>query len=285
MTESNPDDTIAWCGACQIEVKGNSNWVAHLESDEHKSNVESLSESRLVKADNIEKKSRKGSKIAVSVLAIIIIAVVFSPNLIQFVEDQIGLEIIISDTENLADIPIEIIIDETRIVERQTTTGAKLEFNPDVIELLVHKFTNEQRVMNGLEPVKFDFKISDVARLHSIDMSDRNYFAHENLDGLDASDRARDAGYRCFKWIGNSYYLGLSENIFRGNLYESMRLLGGVPVSYDWLNNEVIAHITVDGWMNSEGHRKNILNSNFDREGIGVFIDSEDRVYVTQNFC
>jgi len=285
LTESNPDDTIAWCGACQIEVKGNSNWVAHLESVEHKSNVEPLSESRLVKADNIEKKSRKGSKIAVSVLAIIVIAFVFSPNLIQFVEDQIGLEIIISDTENLADIPIEIIIDETRIVERQTTTGAKLEFNPDVIELLVHKFTNEQRVMNGLEPVKFDFKISDVARLHSIDMSDRNYFAHENLDGLDASDRARDAGYRCFKWIGNSYYLGLSENIFRGNLYESMRLLGGVPVSYDWLNNEVIAHITVDGWMNSEGHRKNILNSNFDREGIGVFIDSEDRVYVTQNFC
>ena len=285
MTKSYPDDTIAWCGACQIEVKGNSNWIAHLESDEHKSNVEPLSESRLVKADQIEQKSKTGTKIAVSVLAIIIIAFVFSPNLIQFVEDQMGLEIIISDTENLADIPIEIIIDETRIVERQTTTGAKLEFNPDVIELLVHKFTNEQRVMNGLEPVKFDFKISDIARLHSTDMSNQNYFAHENLDGLDASDRARDAGYRCFKWIGNSYYLGLSENIFRGNLYESMRLLGGVPVSYDWLSNEEIAHITVDGWMNSEGHRKNILNSNFDREGIGVFIDSKDRVYVTQNFC
>ena len=285
MTKSNPDDTIAWCGACQIEVKGNSNWIAHLESDEHKSNVEPLSESRLVKVDHIEKKSRRGSKIAASVLAIIIIAFVFSPNLIQFVEEQIGLEIIALDTENLADIPIEIIIDETRIVERQTTTGVKLEFNPDVIELLVHKFTNEQRIMNGLEPIKFDFKISDVARLHSIDMSDQNYFAHENLDGLDASDRARDTGYRCFKWIGNSYYLGLSENIFRGNLYESMQLLGGVPVSYDWLSNEEIAHITVDGWMNSEGHRKNILNSNFDREGIGVFIDSEDRVYVTQNFC
>ncbi len=64
-----------------------------------------------------------------------------------------------------------------------------------------------------------------------------------------------------------------------------MKLLGGVPVSYDWLTNEEIAFIAVDGWMNSEGHRKNILNSNFDREGIGVYIDSEDRVYVTQNFC
>ena len=114
MTKSYPDDTIAWCGACQIEVKGNSNWIAHLESDEHKSNVEPLSESRLVKADHIEKKSRKGSKIAASVLAIIIIAFVFSPNLIQFVEEQIGLEIITLDTENLADIPIEITIDETQ---------------------------------------------------------------------------------------------------------------------------------------------------------------------------
>lgn len=285
MTESNSDDMIAWCGACQTEVKGNSNWNAHLESDEHKSNVEPLSESRLAKVDHTEKKSRKGSKIAASVLAIIIIAFVFSPNLIQFVEEQIGLEIITLDTENLADIPIEITIDETRIVERQTTAGVKLEFNPDVIELLVHKFTNEQRVMNGLEPVKFDFEISDIARLHSIDMSNQNYFAHENLDGFDASDRARDAGYRCFKWIGSSYYLGLSENIFRGNLYKSIQLLGGVPVSHDWLNNEEISHVTVDGWMNSEGHRKNILNSNFDREGIGVFIDSEDRVYVTQNFC
>lgn len=285
MTKSYHDDTIAWCGACQIEVKGNSNWITHLESDEHKSNVEPLSESRLVKDDQIEQKSRTGTKITVSVFAIIIIAFVFSPNLIQFVEDQMGLEIINPDTENLVDIPIEITIDETRIVERQTATGAKLEFNPDVIELLVHKFTNEQRVMNGLEPVKFNFEISDIARLHSTDMSNQNYFAHENLDGLDASDRARDAGYHCFKWIGNSYYLGLSENIFRGNLYESIQLLRGVPVSYDWLSNEEISHITVDGWMNSEGHRKNILNSNFDREGIGVFIDSEDRVYVTQNFC
>jgi uncharacterized protein YkwD len=285
LTESNPDDTIAWCGACQIEVKGNSNWIAHLESYEHNSNVEQLSESRFVKVDHIEKKSRTGTKIAVSVLTVIVVAFVFSPNLIQFVEDQIGFEIIAPDTENLASIPIEITIDETRIVERQTTTGIKLEFNPDVIELLVHKFTNEQRVMNGLDPVKFDFEISDIARLHSNDMSNQNYFAHENLDGFDASDRARDAGYRCFKWIGNSYYLGLSENIFRGNLYDSMQLLGEVPVSYNWLTNEEISHIAVDGWMNSEGHRKNILNSNFDQEGIGVFIDYKDRVYVTQNFC
>ena len=285
MTESHPDDTIAWCGACQIEIKGYSNWMAHLVSNEHKSNVELLSDSRLIKVDRQEKNSRSGTKITIGILAIVVVAFVFSPNLIQFVEEQFGFEFILTNTENLDDFPDEIIIDESRIVERQKTTGVKLEFNPDVIEFLVHEFTNEQRVMNELEPVKFDFEISDIARMHSIDMSNKNYFAHENLDGMDSSDRAREAGYRCFKWIGNSYYFGLSENIFRGNLYKSIKILGGVPVSYDWLSNEEIAHMAVDGWMNSEGHRKNILNSNFDRQGIGVFIDSEDRVYVTQNFC
>ncbi|MFB5598588.1 MAG: CAP domain-containing protein, partial [Nitrosopumilaceae archaeon] len=187
MTESNPDDIIAWCGACQIEIKGNSNWVAHLASVEHKSNVEQLSTLRFVKADHIQKKSRTGTKVAVSILAVIIVTFVFSPNVIQFGDDKIGLDVIVPDTENLADITSEITTDETRIVERQTTMGSKLEFNPDVIELLVHKFTNEQRVMNGLEPVKFDYEISDIARLHSIDMSNQNYFAHENLIGLDAS--------------------------------------------------------------------------------------------------
>ena len=285
MTDSEHDDTIAWCGACQVEIKGRSNWIIHLESAEHKSNVIQLSESKFVKADHKERKSNTGAKIAVSVFAVFVLAFVFSPNLIQVIEEQIGFEIITTDTETLTDIPDEIIIDESRIVERTTVTGSKLEFNPDVIELLVHKYTNEQRVIHGLKPTKFDFEISEIARLHSVDMSNKNYFAHENLDGMDASDRAREAGYRCFKWIGSSYYLGLSENIFRGNLYESIKMLAGVPVSYDWLNNDEVARVAVDGWMNSEGHRKNILNGNFDREGIGVFIDSEDRVYVTQNFC
>ena len=179
MTDSLPDDTIAWCGTCQIEIKGNSNWIAHLDSDEHKANVVHLSVSRFVEADHIEKKSRTGTKIALSSFVVIVIAFVFSPNLIEFIEDQIGIEIIVPNTESLDDEPLEITIDETRIVERQTITGAKLEFNPDVIEILAHKFTNEQRVMNGLEPVKFDYEISNIARLHSVDMSKRNYFAHE----------------------------------------------------------------------------------------------------------
>ena len=48
---------------------------------------------------------------------------------------------------------------------------------------------------------------------------------------------------------------------------------------------EEIAQSTVDGWMDSEDHRKNILTEKFDREGIGVVISDDDKVYITQNMC
>ncbi len=46
-----------------------------------------------------------------------------------------------------------------------------------------------------------------------------------------------------------------------------------------------LAELVVDGWMDSSGHRENILKDSYDLEGIGVAIDSTEQVYITQNFC
>lgn len=51
-----------------------------------------------------------------------------------------------------------------------------------------------------------------------------------------------------------------------------------------------IAEEAVDGWMNSEGSRENILTDHWERQGIGVMVtEAEDEgavtVYITQNFC
>ncbi len=54
-------------------------------------------------------------------------------------------------------------------------------------------------------------------------------------------------------------------------------------VSRDYMTMEEIASRIVDGWMDSPGHRQNILETSYDKEGIGVVAD--ERVYVTQNFC
>ena len=77
---------------------------------------------------------------------------------------------------------------------------------------------------------------------------------------------------------------GLAENIYQNNLYDSVTYYNGIP-SYDWNTQEEIAQSTVEGWMDSPGHRKNILTSSYDREGIGVAIATNDKVYITQDFC
>ena len=63
-----------------------------------------------------------------------------------------------------------------------------------------------------------------------------------------------------------------------------MTTINGVAY-YDWNSPEAIARQTVDGWMQSAGHRKNILSPQWKREGIGVEIAPDNRVLITQDSC
>jgi len=161
----------------------------------------------------------------------------------------------------------------------------ELEYDYYTIEKRVHQITNEKRVLYGLEPLEYDLKISNIARSHSLDMANQDYFSHISPNGLNPSDRAELAGFICTKTVGNLVYSGLAENIFQNNLYSKTWFIGDVPTSHEWNTMEEIAQSTVDGWMDSEGHRKNILTKKFDREGIGVVISDDDKVYITQNMC
>jgi len=53
----------------------------------------------------------------------------------------------------------------------------------------------------------------------------------------------------------------------------------------EYKSQEEIAESTVKRWMNSPGHRKNILSPFWRTRGIGVAIASDKKVYVTENFC
>jgi len=77
---------------------------------------------------------------------------------------------------------------------------------------------------------------------------------------------------------------GFPENIFQNNLYDSYTSYG-VYTTYDWNTPDEIARSTVDGWMNSAGHRENILTPYYYSEGIGVAISSDNKVLITQDFC
>lgn len=152
------------------------------------------------------------------------------------------------------------------------------------LESRVHDLINQQRTSHGLPALRYDSSLSAIARKHSEDMARNNYFSHYNLQGLDPSGRGSQAGYSCYKDFGSYYMTGIAENIMQNNLYDSVTYYNGIP-RYDWNTQDEIAQSTVSGWMGSPGHRQNILTSTYDREGIGVAIADDGKVYVTENFC
>lgn len=152
------------------------------------------------------------------------------------------------------------------------------------LEQRVHDLINQQRAREGLGSLSFDPALAGIARNHSEDMAAQHYFAHMNPGGQDPTARGTAAGYSCRKNYGLYYTYGIAENLFLNNLYSSATFYSNRETVYHWNSPEAIAQITVAGWMNSTGHRENILTPAFDREGIGIAIASE-KVYITENFC
>lgn len=177
--------------------------------------------------------------------------------------------------DNVKKIPVKI--------QEQNQLGQPI-INETELEKQIHSLTNQYRTQNGLKALSWDDKLSNIARSHSQDMASRDYFSHDSPEGKDPTDRGTSQGYRCQKTIGNLIYSGIAENIFQNNLYDSVTIIGIVPI-HDWNSQDDLAKSTVDGWMESPGHRENILTNTYDREGIGVEIASDNKVYITQNFC
>ncbi len=162
---------------------------------------------------------------------------------------------------------------------------SKPSINIQSLEKKIHDLVNQERYKAGLSPLSIENCIISVARFHSNDMANQQYFSHINKKGEDPTERGNKVGCICRKDVGSSYYLGLAENIFLNNLYSKYWTTNGVITSYEWNSEDEIAKSTVDGWMNSPGHRQNILTARFDREGIGVAISNDDKVYITQDLC
>ena len=161
---------------------------------------------------------------------------------------------------------------------------AQPQIDPFNLELRIHELINAERTSRKLCPLKIEDRLSEVARIHSRDMSSRSFFDHINPDGKGPSDRGRARGFTCRKYIGDVIAEGLAENIFQNNLYNRV-LFKGNEATYDWNTTEDIAQSTVKGWMASPGHRSNILTPSYQREGIGIYIAPNDQVLITQLFC
>ncbi|WP_394335422.1 CAP domain-containing protein [Halorubrum vacuolatum] len=140
-------------------------------------------------------------------------------------------------------------------------TGSQI--HPSRIERAIHQRTNHERRERELCELQFDYHLSAVALRHSRDMSHRNYFAHESPEGKSPADRYEAAS--------------VDSNRVGENLSKQYH---GPSTSPSLIGSEV-----VDAWLGSPGHRKTLLEFQWSREGIGVFVDVDGAIYITQNFA
>ena len=153
--------------------------------------------------------------------------------------------------------------------EREARSRMEAAARVSELELKVHAGINAARAKNGEAPLKWEEQLAVVARAHSDDMTSRGYFSHDTPEGLGPSDRIDRAGYSC--WKGSHY--GLAENI-------------AIETTLGDLDRT--AAEAIRGWMNSPGHRTNLLGGEYDRTGVGVSFGTwrgYQAVYLTQVFC
>lgn len=168
-----------------------------------------------------------------------------------------------------------------------STGGDSDALNRSAIERQVHQSINQVRVERGLSELQSDQDLREVARYHSEDMADRGYFAHEGPDGETMGDRYDRFGYDCEVALSENRYATGGENIAYTYAYGRIRADDGRIISHDGDESHIGRGI-VRQWMNSTGHRENIVKPHWRSEGIGVAfaqVEEGTRVYVTQNFC
>ena len=208
----------------------------------------------------------------------------------DIVQDEVSKHVTLNDNQITVNLPdVETISDDLSSQIASVTENPPVRtssgFDGRVVEDYIYQFTNDERQRMGIPTLARVSAIDMVARNHSIDMSERNYFEHDTPEGLDPTARGELAGYSCVKDYGTHYTEGLAENISQGHTYSSY-VTAGVTSSYDWHESEMaVASEIFSGWMNSPGHRENILDNTYDRIGVGVEINSNEVVYATQNFC
>ena len=205
------------------------------------------------------------------------------PDNLQSATDKAGE--VASEVESAAETTARAVFDAASNVTETVPVRLESGFDRRLVERHIYEMTNQERRLAGVEGLIRDEAIDVIAYEHSADMAARGYFSHDTPEGLDPTGRAERAGYECRKDYGSYYTTGLAENVSQSYTYSSY-MTAGVTSSYTWLESEEeLARQTVRGWMDSPGHRENILNPQYDRIGVGVEISSDEQVLATQNFC
>jgi len=133
-----------------------------------------------------------------------------------------------------------------QVIKIPLPDAQQLAYEQKVVDLV-----NQARKSNGLKPLTINWQLARVARYKAQDMHDKHYFSHTSPTYGSPFDMMKAFGIT---------YRSAGENIAMGYT---------TPQS------------VFDGWMNSPGHRANILNASYTQIGVGFF---EEGYYWSQMF-
>lgn len=184
-------------------------------------------------------------------LIILILLIIFRNNLISilsktFYSQEVGNSSVKnSDDKDIIDFSRK----EDMMLKGKSVTPGALKLinkfiNSDEVVLskdAIINITNSYRQDKDLKPLKENAKLDSSAEKKLKDIFDNQYFEHVSPSGIEIEDLVEGAGYK---------YIIIGENLAMGNFKNDQAL--------------------VDAWMNSAGHRKNILNENYTEIGVAV---------------
>ncbi len=159
------------------------------------------------------------------------------------VKHQVGLDELISANPGISD---PTLIYPGQVIKIPEADSGVREYEKEVVRLV-----NAERAKNGLRELTEDWELSRVARFKSQDMKDNRYFSHTSPVYGSPFDMIKSFGI---------LYRSAGENIARG---------------------QKTPQAVVNAWMNSSGHRANILNASYTKIGVGYVSDGN---YWTQMF-
>lgn len=138
-------------------------------------------------------------------------------------------------------------------LDSKSSSAALMSMEQDAFQLI-----NFERGLAGLSVLKWNEKVAKVARLHSQNMVEHNFFSHKGTDGLMVDERA-DA-------LGLCEWLAIGENIAFMKGYSNP------------------SAVAVEKWLLSASHRNNLLNAQWTDSAVGAAITDDGKVYFTQVF-
>lgn len=144
----------------------------------------------------------------------------------------------------------------------EVTASEHPRVDGEALEMELYEEVNERRASVGEKELVHSERVRLIARLHSKDMADRDFFDHKNPDGQ--GSRERHAEFDTCE--------STNENIAK---FEYL------PAN----DTRLIAGEIVDGWENSDRHYPIMTSSRPHVTGVGVHVTSDGVIYATQNFC